>query len=380
MGKIFNRLLQGAKIGVASFTAFYAIAQTPNLANNVANSLNPSKIRHEFRHEFGTEILGWNDDVEYSGSNVSAAAIAFSREWRASEFNIAFLRIEPRGFWEKSFWGQYTNGAGGYFFPTKVSCTSDCYSSTLIHEIKHAKTFDVIFKDPSFLVKWMDAMGFFEFKNRSEVEDAFVSDYAKTNVFEDIAEFTGFMETILGAEFVNEYKDNEFISKRLELAIEYGLTAKEFPKLMKIVELYHSYFLERLQNNFKARYETFSKECDEFLNENPSSNFEINVREMKAFSAKQLVFANVLDVKEAVELYKDALKSGFKDPAAYNDILHELLNFYSPEFPDKRTLSTNEYKTVVAAIQEYDYRLENGDIYLSERGVNDFLEQRGFLD
>lgn len=85
--------------------------------------------------------------------------------------------------------------------------------------------------------------------------------------------------------------------------------------------------------------------------------------------------ANILGRKglydKAIEEYKLAIASPYKDTSSYANALDSLSSIYKGIKDEKRSSLYRE------AYDEYFRRRKNGDVHLSRNGINDFLIAKG---
>ena len=422
---MFHKLKTGLKYAGLALLAVHAMSQVRYSAHDISSQLDPSPLREEFEEEFGFPLLGWEEAIEGEANprTISHWAEIIHREKAQKSFDLGHLQIGSRAYFQKPFSeqleGLVTNGFRGRYFHEDNSVTlmhrpsffseSDRYNKTLIHEIKHAKTFAVLKEHPELLSRWKklsvdeggDSLylhpverffkrlkGFDNFidkkKLNSETNEilGFVSNYARTNVYEDIAELCEFAEVSpsVFSKWLNGVDDHNIIRQKVELAQEYGLISPEFFDYVLVSDL----FLESKGNNGEISNlgvaTQFMQKSEKLLADNPHSIYQAELHNLRGYVMEQVSWVSSNDEyaekfpllasfskEDIIQEYKEVLTVGFKSPDHYGVALMELSGLVDDPRAKERYLladeeSLNQYKT--------------GVLTLARLGVNHLLQEK----
>ncbi len=241
------------KIAVAAYL-FIAATQIPYLANKVYQALHPSAIRQEFQEEFAFPIQGWEEDIEDNPRQISLIAGVLYQERAELPFNLDSFKVQSDQYLKWNLleqasaivWGGSDKGS---YYLNKITVENKATTSTVRHEIKHAKTKQIAKNHPEFVSRW-EALASNEqgqslygsllenilgrlywlenftpptrFSAQENEKKGFVSNYARTDVLEDIAELgTLAEENPLAFEgWLSPEGGNALIARKVALAQE----------------------------------------------------------------------------------------------------------------------------------------------------------------
>lgn len=451
--KIFDRVKKWGKRLALTTVLFHGATQLNCWRNDISNALNPSPLRKEFYDQFGIPVRGWASDIEDNPEQFKYVVETLCREKQTGEFNLKYLRVESQNYLKRDLREQigdiFTIGYEGWCFKDRVGISRRAGESTISHEIKHAKTDEVIKKHPEFLQRWeefaRDENGnslyrgnavtnlrrlrglerlFRDSQNcREDRKLGFISSYARSNVYEDIAETCETAEltpeelttALFGNEFDNSKQKNEKIVGKLKLAEKYGLIPKgffeyaelrkEFPKALGATE---NILGSKLPEDVVLRAEDFIKKYPNSVYECELRRYIGNLLESRAVVEACLKNENLRSIhnlrrnwihgtieeaekvqerenellrqnknhlvdhlKLSVREYERALQSRFKEKYNYLATLCSLEKCYEILGDDNRA------KIFHDAIDEYHRRFNNSDLKLPYQGINNYLELRG---
>ena len=386
-------------------------------ADRVLNELNPSQQRIEFRQEFGFPIRGYREDIENPELRLSNIIQVLNRERAERPFNLTSINVSSSNYLKRPAWHQFfdivSTGFSAYFNPFTDSIVlerTDC--ETITHEIKHTKTFEIIKKHPELLEKWRalscDSNGnsmylsivkgiclrfrclekLVDDENKSDRENerlGFISNYAKTNVYEDIGELcaeasvesTRYQFRDLLDESSKEYSPR--IAAKIRLAEEYGLIPEDFSDFIRLGKEYSECWYHGGHGGGyigdKDKAKKYLEASERFLRDNPETIYEIAIRSDRGYMLQRSLGYDDTIKKEKLELaieeYKLGLNAGFKEPFKYLHILRNLAECYSQlRDQEKRALYNDAYEDFIA-------RIRSGNVKLIVNGMNDYLTSRG---
>ena len=394
--------------------ALHLLTQTNHSLNNLYHHFLPDKQRQEFVREFGFPLKGFDSDISgYMGTGLYTIGDVIYKEMLERPFSLSSLSIRSPNYFKESIFDQIgyiiTTDNGGYYDPiTGAIVVEDGSPSALHHEIKHRKTFEIDKIHPEFLERWKNLAkrknGESIYKpgleqiclrfrllnklvdNPSNYEEnnryGFVSDYARTNVYEDIAELCEKVESIsiqggLSELFDYSPKTHQNLRPKIQLAQEYGLIPREFEDFMVLTLKYRNLHGENGYYD-KSGAEEFLKNLDAFAKKHPRSVYTADLREAKAgVYQSMLALKDVKDKdgqKKLIGLYKDVLLSPYKDRVAYGVSLTRLKDLY------RNLGDINKYEIYAKADTLHSERFFGGFMMLSKEGVNDFLKEKGELN
>lgn len=375
---------------------FHILTQAGYWTNQVYHQQNPSLLRRQFEQLYGVKLRGWKSSIEEKGSLMSNFAEVLDAEYHIRPFRMGPLTMEANDYWKKDFVDQmatiFTSGHSGYYVPhlSRININQGERRYTLIHEIKHHMTYDALQKNPEFREEWeklsRDQKGNSYYMNFAEqtasrfrgtnllvrrrpnfIERGFVSEYAQTNFFEDVAELCETMQD--SANLREKYEwlfgktPNQRIRKKIELAIKYGLLPPEIVERIRLTVL--SLDAANPYEATQEKIDNYLSESALFLRQFPKS---IYVGEMHANRGNFFSTRNMKS--EAEKEYFACLEARHKDITSYLSALNGLLEIYR-DVPEKKAIFDRAYN------QEYWRRFRAGDPLLPKIGINDWLEQQG---
>src|SRR3989344_9144141 len=299
--KALHKIGKFMKIVSIPVILFHSTTQFVYWGNDIINGLNPSEKRVEFKKEFGFPIRGLENDIEEKPVDISDIGIVFYCEQVEKPFDIGSIRIRSDNYLKKSIVQQIDDAIFSnlcYYTYYGIVIDDLILKSTISHEIKHAKTFDIIKNNPDFIKNWKelsnDGSGNSLYLNNKEQlqvymgleylvdEDrikeeenrniGFVTNYARTNVYEDIAELGELAETNV-TKFIEwfgyQYEPkNEKIIAKVKLAQENGIIPKEFSEYVHLESILDDADVGDESNWNGKKAEEFFDLSEEFLKEN----------------------------------------------------------------------------------------------------------------
>lgn len=377
----------------------HAGTQAHYCANRVDNAFSPSEERAAFEQEFDIPILGYKEDVETSNGsagNISVIVEALHKERLEKPVGIISFEFVPESYFKKDIIHQIVNltvdEGSGYQTKGFIGLNDSSYLGVIHHEIKHAKTDEILELYPEFRDRWIglaaDDNGkslytyesrlkrvLFrikglessaipkEFPSEENTKLGFVSSYARRDYYEDIAELCGMAETSPSSFYGWLYQnESPGIKGKVELAQEYGLIPREFPEFVRL----HHQYLEASQD---YEYHSFLKESEEFLKTSPESVYTINLRNLRGKTFQ--LYLDFIDnrLEKAIQEFKFGLNAPFKDSNEYLAALNSISRLYSKiGLEEKAEL----YKK---AELKYKEGYKNNNVKIVINGVNDFLRK-----
>ncbi len=271
-----------------------------------------SLYRQEFKDQFGFPIYGLKEDVEENPNNLPVISEALRKNQDTRPFHIRSVNIQPKRFLKRTFLQQLLSvmKGGAYYNPIADSITlksGGIESKIVNHEIKHSLTEKILRKYPGLKSEWLSLGtdntgksmylsyfgGFlhkisdFEALKTSFTKEegglsGFVSDYAKTNFREDIAELCAEAETSPNSlvELEPNLRDDSPIVKKLKLAEKYGIVARNFMDYLQLERKYLQCVcpsIQGLDRSDNADLEFYKGAC-KFINENPKSRYQSDIK------------------------------------------------------------------------------------------------------
>ncbi|MDD5650397.1 MAG: hypothetical protein PHF86_08295 [Candidatus Nanoarchaeia archaeon] len=389
INKKFKKIL---KIATIAGVLVFGRSQINHSLNDLYNYIHPSEIRTDFKKQFGFPIKGWYEDIEGNGKNISKIIQVIETEKQERNFSLNSIRIKTNNKDNQSLWDKLEEkivNPVGYYINNQIVLGENAEENVLHHEIKHAKTFDIMEQNPELLTEWkklsLDQNGNSLYLSNLEqvytyisglesliderkkvssenVKLGFIDNYARTNIFEDIAELSELVEC-KPKELMNLFygdNKNETIIKKIKLAQRYGLIPKDYTNYLE---------LQYLISKNKLKTKEYFVLTDKFLKENPESIYESQIKldradlllnEIKKKNSKT-------KIENAIDEYEYILNSRYKDLVVYPVALQRLESLY--QIKGNLEMS-NLYRK---AYKEYLIRLNNGDTSLPTNGVNDIL-------
>jgi len=274
--KNWKKIIKGIGIGVV---CFHLATQVVNWTNDLKNAFFPSRERTTLKQEFNVAVSGWKADVE-EGSSLGLLADVAYREQLLGELELK-VSIPSRNYFKKSLFQQirylFMPSNASYDTVTKgitVEQNIIISSRALSHEAKHQRTFYIRERHPELIERWKafatdengktlyysPLRGFLAkfrginrlVRGKETLEEnnkfGFITKYARTNVYEDIAELCAeadelgcFPNPVAHSLFNPEQKNDRIIGK-IKLAKEYKLIPAEFSEILEKTQ--YSNYLE----------------------------------------------------------------------------------------------------------------------------------------
>lgn len=413
--KLARRLKKGAAVAAITYAAATQAAYT---WNDVKNYLHPSALRVAFKDEFGFPIKGFYGDIEAKPEDIMHMADVFYSEMKAKPFNLRYVRVEPDSALRNDPLTQIirliTAGYSGYAepFTDTVAVRASASRDVHRHEIKHAKTFEMLEQHSEFREEWkklaVDKDGnslylnaaenvFYWLKglnklvskektqNSAENEKlGFVSDYARTNFYEDaaeVAEAAGDEMYFAGRFKAWLYADpNPVIKAKVQLAEKYGMIPKEFSEYVRLATQEDDIFPERFSFDHKKAGE-FLKATEEFFGRHKNSLYEGNLRRVRAVIFRKFSQSYNMDEEENRKKESEEYYKVLSLPQKGGEYTLALLNL-EERYKSMWTLSNQREYLELSEIyghahEEYYRRFKTGDISVLRTGVDDFLRANG---
>lgn len=375
---------------------FHILTQAGYWTNQAHHQLRPSILRQQFEQQYGVKLRGWKSSIEEDGSLMSNYAEVFDAEYHIRPFKLGQLTVEAKEYWKKDLIDQFsfllTSGHAGYYTPYlgRINVNHGERRYTLIHEIKHHMTYDVLKSNPKFKQEWeeisADEKGNSYYRNSIEqvasrfrginflvrqkpnyIERGFVSEYAQMNFYEDVAELCETMQDSANIREKNEWffgkTPNRRIRQKVELAIRYGLLPPEIMERIRLTVL--NLDAADPHEATREKVDTYLRESALFLKHFPNSIYSGEMHANRGDFLKMKKIRN-----EAEREYFACLEAPHKDMMSYLSALNGLMELYW-DVPEKRKIFDQAYN------QEYWRRFKLGDPLLPKIGINDWLEQQG---
>ncbi len=391
-----------------------ATVQIIHTGNEIRQNLFPSEYQQETEEMFGFKILNIPNNLD--GHDLTNMTERIMIEKQEKDFELDKIRIIPAHYLEQSFLDHlgdiFTTGYDGYYANKVVGLQHDFDPQTLTHELKHRKTFEVIAEHPEFLEKWkalavdedgnsiyktgfQQAATYIKILNNFAKEDplttsesielGFMSDYARTNVYEDIAVLCETAEEVrvgLSTDFGSMVRDdstkgNILIKKKLELAQEYGLLPEEFSEYMVLKEDQRELYLGRMCID-GSKVPDYIEKIEDFLERYPESTYKADLTYDKCRFMRTIIPFEEEEAAAYIDNIVSHLKEGLeispKYWTGYGLLLTEMEKMYRHHLNDPERASIYEEAQV-----QYFKRREEGDLSVLKNGVNDFLREKGEL-
>lgn len=411
LAKIGKRIL----LWTSPIWIFHLGTQANYTFNDIKNARNQSEIRRQFQEEFGFPINGFSEDIEEKkGNDISTIAETIRREKLESDFNLKGIRIESDNYLKRSLIEQlvyiFSSGYSGWALDSRIGLKTGTNERLVQHEIKHIKTYqhprlDALLAEWDQLAKDETGRSLYKYPGKglvnmcksqflektrgvdrfnreniakSSSEQGFVSENAALNIYEDIAETCEFIESFGDGveEYSNTKNKNKRISKKIKLAEKYNLLP-QLQEVHRIKRLYNAIFEDNVTCDDSmipnlSRFEAFMQESDKYLANNPNNLHECHIRSLRG-NALKIKARNKQELNQAIEEFKKALNSGFKDHISYATSLRDLEECYQ-RLKDKESVDK-----IRKAIGLYWDKRNNGYVPLSRAGINDYLGSQGLL-
>ncbi|MCA9478063.1 MAG: hypothetical protein KC535_02870 [Nanoarchaeota archaeon] len=323
----------------------------PSAGNIIFNDLFPSQQRKDFKKEFGFDLHGWRKDIEEQPTNLRTLVLSLQKERLIKPFsNMKEARIVPREFWKQSLWekipfhfvtGQYFSG-NLLLLPNKVLTFHQVF-----HELSHEKynysTLDYFAQGwpatdnnltrPDFMKyfehyiiseyilhkldskesqQWLEETGF-----------SFVSKYATTSFYEDVAETakTALSDPLLIGKLVREQPESD-LSKKYEILVKDSLVSGDLVDLSLTMKLYDASLVQKVRDletgaatGISPQHEylrTFFVKAKSFLIENPQSVYTGTIATLAGLAYEKMCLEDA-----AITYYHLALEAPYKDAEYY---------------------------------------------------------------
>lgn len=416
MGKAWHYTKKTTKRAVAAVVLFHALTNLGYFTNYAYHKMNPSKLRQEFARVHGIELQGWRADIEFNPKLVTSIGMAVQSEKMSGPFSMGSITLESENYLKKNILDQLekvaTSGHSAYATPGRVSSNSDNgagwrTTAAIHHEIKHIKTFELLKRNPEFKLEWKkvstDANGndlylsvSDEIKSRVKglggfidpkkldpkkcEELGFITPYARTNFYEDVAELGEAAEELTTYEGSNPFYDwifgekkNLRIIAKVSLAQKYRIVPKEFTVFVHLFGNYRKAFHNAPEGGIgdeKAGRE-YLEESEQFMVRFPDSKYCPQIHSVRAYFIQALEYGNQSN-KRAIHEYLEVLK---RPPlsSAYPAAIEKLAELY------REANQPGLASRVDEAYKEYYRRFDSGDQRLAVIGVKDVLEKAGIL-
>jgi hypothetical protein len=319
-------------------------------------------------------------------------------------FDLNTLKVESPNFFFKSLDAKVVErrssmkSVAGHFDPkdTSIHINNNMIKRGLAHEIKHLKFNDIF--DTGIIGEWLklakDSSGksvYFndlDIKGKASLESAspenfklgFITNYARRNFWEDIAEICNEAEDSVRNKHYLKKLDNPLIKKKTELAVKYKLLSKGFFEYSDLVSQQYKLNENAIKDWKTGKFEFYRaqisdalkylKESKDFLNKHQNSIYTIDVRFDRANTIMKLgrTLGHGME-DEAIIEYEKGLKAGYKNKVLYRATLERLRDIYKEK---GQSIHFEKYST---AIKKFDERKKVDGVRLSIDGVNDYLEQ-----
>lgn len=339
---------------VAGFLLLHLGTSAAFYTNEVAARITPNKIQRIFQQTHGMPILGYESDVQKFLSTIGISRV-IEREKAEMPFNVPNIRVSSSNYLMQSPFDQivtlFLTPYAGLACPWsyEIVVKPEANEATLTHEIKHIKTFQVLEKYPEFRKKWEDLAkdenGNSLYLSNSEqaisrtrlihtLVDAkysnskenrklgFVTNYARTNFYEDVAEVCGQIEAYscspvtLISSF--DYTNSSLMAK-ISLAREYGLLPKELIDYLNLIRVFDTveFLKTRDQSERVWSEKIFLDNSALFISENPKSVYSCSVRNMRANILIYMPDNTSVDIKTFQ--YMDKLNAKWQDSSLSRD-------------------------------------------------------------
>jgi hypothetical protein len=395
----------GALVGLETTTKRFSL---PAYRNERYHRNHPSAVRRQFKEEFGMELRGFSDDVEGDPESIADLALVLHHEAAERPFTLSHVYIRPEKvdlrYPEEQERIEKKLENGGHYRSDRdeIMLAFDFNRWTVHHEIKHDKATDVLREHSEFEDAWkklaQDSNGnslyltneeqkLYWKKNadRSSLEPkqnplvnrrlGFVSNYARLNMQEDIAELCEAVESdpdCMAGYVLSDEKEDANIKGKLLLAAQHQLIPKEFVEYATLHPLYRQCLVGRGLISSPDVIGTYLKESEEFLEAHPASVYATQIHHRRGWIMEQSA-GNLTQYREALAEYHDALQTKYKDGTFYVMALGSIADLHG------RLGESDKERLYHDAEKEYYDRRTAGDMLLSVRGVNDFLQAHGEL-
>ncbi len=406
MGSLLRKLLKGTAYALGGLMLWSAANMGFNNTLQTYYSLKPDQTRESYKQRYGHSISGYEPYLGKDRWEVPNIVSIIERESLEGGLNLKSLRYEPSNFLKKNLLEQlsfiFTGGYEGYAIGSHITLTEDASYETVTHELKHNKTYQVLKQHPEFKERWeriaQDSTGktgyvpwvkyglsnlrlvgnLFCNSKGASFKDGYVSGYARTNFYEDVAELATEIEDhrIMGwfqfefFSFVMDSSDsNSKLRAKMDLLIEYGLVPPETFEFYQIKQTFWDGIEMRSVSREKG--ERFLKESEEFLEKHPRSTFAQTVHSGRAWVISELLIGEN-PYQDALEECKKAVKYPVADITEYPCILDRMHDLYL------RLGDPEKAGVMKEAIKRY----ENMDdkVEMVTDGANRFLAEKGILE
>lgn len=436
--KINEERLPEIKVGnvigrvVLAATAFFLATNIAYQTYKSVNELFRSEAEKIIEDKYHMNIM-YTGPMDIRNKYLFNIADVLNKESRISSLNVREIDVLSNNILLMPFYQQMhkilLGGCSGQYNTIfdKIDLFTG-YMDIITHEITHAKEDSLSDKHPEFAAQWLelsnDSSGnslyntFWSYLSRrlmiinkfnvdtsdydemtkKNLDLGFISNYARTNMSEDIAELC---EEILHNPIrVYNSRSNEVLMKKVKLAENYGIIPKEFTEYMKIV-------YEDFDSKQRYKYVMMSSErkahdfaiysinnLEEFITKHPQS---IYVPEARVNKVVWYEYMNYHAGENTLEQIKEEclkiLKSDYKPSEYYYNALCGMMYYHADDkskyfeapiidFQDIQyvgNMTQKERMFLDAAIQYYSGYDEREDIRIIYNGVNDILEKLGLL-
>ena len=417
--KIYDTILVGVFV-------FHVGTQSYKIGHDIQHDIQPSPIRQEFEQKTGISINGWKEDVEGNPQRLSTISKIIEREQHELPFMLNSIDIESENYLKRGIFGQagtFFNYGGVYNSFTNIIAIKN-YAGTvdpslIHHEIKHAKEHQISKNNPEFKKQWKaltyDSQGESLYlslseqlcnriiglqsvvdKNKTRNDSAnrdfgFITSYARTNFYEDVAEIGTFAEDMPVSDYrydVLYEQRNPRILAKVKLAEEYGIVPKGFLDYVWLRNLEDS--MVKIGNYpswglIPDATVDYLMESERFLEHYPDSVYEAKIRSVRGDIMSHFVKYGeygglMFTADEALAEYKQGLTATYKDPWSYEQSMIGATRIvyanYIRSEGDAMCATRETYRIwgKAHAIFTRDFRK-----CISRCDVNDYLRQHGLL-
>src|SRR3989338_5839315 len=326
-GKTKWFLKKAAKVVCTGVVALHLAAQSAYWFNDAWNSACPSPQRKAFEQTFGFPIKGWKKDIENRDILTSVGEATHQRTvTRGKPLGLTSFRIESPYYLKKSLIqqaGEVAAPYGGVSNPILNPCTvNDNKREAAFHEINHAEMFLLVKKSPLFRKQWCaiaqnsDGTSPYHSPARHALskirggdkiiekmqkrptqnvydnyKQGFVSDYARTSFYEDVAELcaeANFDPHNFSLRFFQESTHYDKIMAKTKLAEQYGLVPCGISEYISLIPHYNASFEPSGHDAYVKDSETYVAATEEFLRTHPKTTLETKIRAYRAWIMDKL--------------------------------------------------------------------------------------------
>lgn len=356
-GSGLGYLLKGALL-------FHIATQAVYTFKDAFHAVAPGPVRAAFQERTGIPLMGNNKDIEKNQSFIDALTETVESEMAEMPFDAKAIRVESGNYLEKSAVQQLvqliTSEWNGYADPITdtIGLKPHADRTTILHEIKHIKTFELLNRNPEFKARWLalatDENGDSLYLNPLEwlgcrirgldslVGDdkeniernrqlGFVTNYARTDFYEDVAELCEFAETesyMLGTWLKSNSPEMQSIIAKIKLAEEYGLIPRDTTRFIQL----KSDYADSYDGDFHVAWvipekgEEFLRKSRKHLAQYPDSVNAAEIRRMRGMVIENLVLysggKSDYTLDDAISEYTKGLCSRYVSKPDHNALFY----------------------------------------------------------